>query len=93
MIPDARSLENNVYFAAVNRVGAERGFSFIGKSKICDPLGKLLSFCAHDDEAIFYADIDVEFARRKHLVAVPGKHEVHRIEDRRPDTYGPLSNQ
>lgn len=91
VVPDTRALENNVYFAAVNRIGDERGFSFIGKSKICDPLGKILGFCPHADEAIFYADIDVKFARRKHLVAVPGKHEVNRIEDRRPDTYGSLT--
>lgn len=92
VIPDTRALENNVYFAAVNRIGDERGFSFIGKSKICDPLGKQLGFCAHSDEAIMYAEVDVEFARRKHLVAVPGKHEVHRIEDRRPETYSTLAD-
>ncbi len=92
VIPDTRALENNVYFAAVNRIGKERGFSFIGKSKICDPLGVTLAGCQHDESEILYADVDVEFARRKHLVAVPGKHEVHRIEDRRPDVYGPLSD-
>jgi len=93
VIPNARALENNVYFAAVNRIGTERGFDFIGKSKICDPLGHELDFANHCDEAIVYADIDVEFARRKHLVAVPGKHEVHRLDDRRPDTYDQISEQ
>jgi predicted amidohydrolase len=90
VIPNTRALENNVYFAAVNRIGTERGFDFIGKSKICDPLGRELDFANHCDEAIVYGEIDVAFARRKHLVAVPGKHEVHRIEDRRPDTYGEI---
>lgn len=92
IIPNTRALENNVYFASVNRIGSERGFEFIGKSKVCDPLGRELAFANHRDEEIFYAEIDVEFARRKHLVAVPGKHEVHRINDRRPDSYGPLTN-
>lgn len=87
VIPNARALENNVYFAAVNRIGTERGFEFIGKSKICDPMGRELDYANHSHAAIVYADIDVEFARRKHLVAVPGKHEVHRVKDRRPDTY------
>ena len=32
VIPDARALENHVYFMSVNRVGNERGFDFIGKS-------------------------------------------------------------
>lgn len=90
VIPNTRALENNVYFAAINRIGTERGFDFIGKSKICDPMGRELDFANHCDEAIVYAEIDIAFARRKHLVAVPGKHEVHRINDRRPDTYGPI---
>lgn len=90
VVPNTRALENNVYFAAINRIGTERGFDFIGKSKICDPLGHELDSANHRDEAIVYGEIDVAFARRKHLVAVPGKHEVHRIEDRRPDTYGPI---
>lgn len=92
VIPNTRALENNLYFAAVNRIGTERGFDFIGKSKICDPLGRELDFANHCDESILYADIDIEFARRKHLVAVPGKHEVHRVEDRRPETYRALSD-
>ena len=87
IIPNTRALENNVYFTSVNRIGSERGFEFIGKSKICDPFGHELNFANHSDEAILYAEIDIEFARRKHLVAVPGKHEVHRVEDRRPETY------
>lgn len=91
IIPNTRALENNVYFTSVNRIGAERGFEFVGKSKVCDPLGRELAFANHRDEEIFYAEIDVEFARRKHLVAVPGKHEVHRINDRRPETYGLLT--
>ena len=32
LIP-ARALENHVYYAAVNRVGTERGFRFIGMSR------------------------------------------------------------
>ena len=92
VIPNTRALENNVYFAAVNRIGTERGFDFIGKSKICDPLGRELDFANHSDDFILYAEIDIEFARRKHLVAVPGKHEVHRVEDRRPETYRAVSD-
>jgi len=91
LIPNARALENHVYFMSVNRVGTERGFDFIGKSKICDPKGNTLAFANHADEAILYADIDPVWARNKHLVAVPGQHEVHRINDRRPSTYGPIA--
>lgn len=88
VIPDARALENHVYFMSVNRVGTERGFDFIGKSKICDPRGGVLAFANHRDEEILYANIDPAFARQKHLVNIPGEHEVHRFKDRRPDMYG-----
>ncbi len=91
LIPNARALENHVYYMSVNRVGTERGFDFIGKSKICDPKGANLAFANHADEAILYAEIDPEYARQKHLVSVPGQHEVHRMKDRRPDVYDPLS--
>ncbi len=91
-IPNVRALENNVYYMSVNRIGSERGFDFVGKSKICDPLGGEMAFANHAEEAILYGDIDVTWARKKHYVSVPGKHEVHRFEDRRPDLYGPLSD-
>ena len=91
LIPNARALENHVYFMSVNRVGVERGIEFIGKSKICDPSGKHLAFADHNREAILYAQIDPELARQKHRVNIPGVHEVHRINDRRPDVYGPLT--
>jgi predicted amidohydrolase len=87
LIPNARALENHVYFMAVNRVGTERGFDFIGNSRICDPKGNTLALADHPNEEILYADIDPEIARNKHLVSVPGKHEVHRIDDRQPSSY------
>jgi len=90
VIPNARALENHVYFMSVNRVGTERGIPFVGKSKICDPKGNNLAFADHDREAILYADIDPAYARQKHLVNIPNVHEVHRVNDRRPDMYGPI---
>jgi predicted amidohydrolase len=89
-IPNARALENHVYFISVNRVGTERGFAFIGKSKFCDPSGREIDFANHNQEAIIYGEIDPSRARQKHLVNIPGVHEVHRLKDRRPDMYGEL---
>jgi predicted amidohydrolase len=89
-IPNARALENHVYFISVNRVGTERGFTFIGKSKFCDPSGREIDFANHNHEAIIYGEIDPNRARQKHLVNIPGVHEVHRLKDRRPDMYGEL---
>lgn len=91
-IPNARALENHVYFMSVNRVGTERGFEFIGKSKICDPSGADLAFANHTNEEILYAEVDPDWARNKHLCNIPGAHEVHRMNDRRPDLYGPLAD-
>lgn len=90
VIPNARALENNMYVLTVNRVGQERGFSFIGKSKLCNPGGGTLAFANHATEQILYGEIDPAWARRKHLVNIPGQHEVHRVRDRRPECYGPL---
>ena len=88
---NARAHENHFYYFAVNRVGAERGFGFIGQSKCADPTGDLIAHADHSDETIIYADVDPAVARQKHLVKIPGKHEVHRVRDRRPDLYGGVS--
>ncbi len=87
---NTRALENAVYFAAVNRVGVERGFTFIGRSRICDPAGNTLAESTGATEEILYAEIDPARSRRKHIVRVPGKHEIDRFADRRPELYGPI---
>jgi predicted amidohydrolase len=86
----ARALENAVYYIAVNRVGEERGFRFIGRSSICDTNGETLAVSTTTDEEILYAEIDPARARRKHIIRVPGKHEIDRLADRRPEMYGEL---
>jgi predicted amidohydrolase len=83
-------MENTIYYAAVNRVGEERGFRFIGGSRICDPSGKTLASEPGDMETVLFAEIDPARARQKRLVRVPGKHEVNRIADRRPEFYGKI---
>ncbi|HXT60641.1 MAG TPA: carbon-nitrogen hydrolase family protein [Pirellulales bacterium] len=87
---NTRAMENHVYYMAVNRVGVERGFRFIGKSKICGPNGDVLALANHEEEAILYAEIDPAKARRKRIIRVPGKHEIDRFADRRPEMYGRL---
>jgi predicted amidohydrolase len=85
----ARALENHVYYAAVNRVGTERGFRFIGHSLITDVHGDAIA-TAGSGEEIIYADVDAAIARAKRIVFVPGQYEVDRIAHRRPELYGPL---
>jgi 5-aminopentanamidase len=86
MIP-TRAMENTVYAMAVNRIGEESGFRFIGSSSIVDPNGGVLARAGADTEEILIAEIDPARARQKHLVRVPGRHEINRIGDRRPQFY------
>jgi predicted amidohydrolase len=88
-VVQARAVENLVYYAAVNRVGEERGFHFIGMSRIVDCHGELLAAGAGKEE-ILYAEIDPAQARNKHIVKVPGKYELDRLRDRRPEMYQPI---
>ncbi len=89
MIP-TRAMENTVYAMAVNRVGEESGFRFIGGSSIVDPSGRRLAAAGADTEEILLADLDPSLARRKQLVRVAGRHEINRIADRRPRFYQKL---
>ena len=89
-LTQARALENHLYYAAVNRVGEERGFRFIGQSRIIDPAGEVLAEAPGEGEEIILAEIDPQRARRKRVVKIPGEHEVDRVGDRRPEMYGPL---
>ncbi len=88
---NTRAMENAVYFAAANRVGEERGFRFIGRSRICAPNGSTLAASDDDSETILYADIDPEISRNKRVVREVGRHAIDRLADRRPELYGPLS--
>ena len=84
-------MENAVYFMAVNRVGFERGFRFIGQSSVCDPSGETLAQASKDQEEILYAEIDPAKARNKRIVRVSDKHQIDRLADRRPEMYGMLT--
>ncbi len=65
MMP-CRAMERNVVFAmAVNRVGEESGFAFIGRSSIVDTSGNPLARASADREEILYADIDPARARQE----------------------------
>jgi predicted amidohydrolase len=87
----ARAIENRVNFVAVNRVGQERGFTFIGRSRIVDYEGNTLAKAGPDTEEVICATVNLEGARNKHVVVVPGEYEMHRMRDRRPEFYGPIT--
>jgi predicted amidohydrolase len=89
-LTQARAIENHVYYAAVNRIGEERGFRFIGCSRLVDFNGNLMVSSPDDRAEILYAEIEPEKARDKRVVVKAGEFEVNRVGDRRPEMYGEL---
>lgn len=87
---NARAMENGIYFGAINRVGTERGFSFIGRSRFCDPVGATRENTDGAEEIVLRASVDPAKSRTKRIVRVPGRHIVDRMADRRPEMYGPI---
>lgn len=90
-VVNTRALENHVYYAAVDRVGTERGWQFIGRSKVVDCNGDTLGEAGADSEELLVAAIDFQEANNNHIVNVPGTYEVDRLADRRPAFYGTIS--
>jgi N-carbamoylputrescine amidase len=78
----AQALFNQVFVAAVNRIGTEEVLTFYGGSFLCDPWGRVL-VDAGDREGAFVADCDLSAIREAR-----GLFQFYR--DRRPETYGPL---
>ena len=89
---NTRAVENKIYYAAVDRIGVERGFAFIGGSKIVAPTGYDIQFADHTNFEILYGEIDVEKSRNKHIVRIADKHEINRFADRRPQWYDAISD-
>ncbi|RJQ38892.1 MAG: acyltransferase [Nitrospiraceae bacterium] len=73
--PDAmvtRCIENRVFAVTANRTGSEqRGdkerLTFIGKSQIISPAGKILRRASEDKDEIAVAEININEARNKNL--------------------------
>lgn len=84
---NTRAMENAIYFLAVNRVGEERGFRFIGRSRICGPSGCTLASTESMEPTVLFAEIDPTQSRNKRVTRVPGKHAIDRLADRRPEMY------
>lgn len=87
----ARSLENAVYGLAVNRIGEEGGFHFIGQTQLVGCDGNRIAHADHDRDGMIIGNIEPERARQKRVVFVPGKYEIDRVGHRRPEMYGPIA--
>jgi predicted amidohydrolase len=90
-IINARACENHVNFAAVNRVGVERGWQFIGRSKVVDVNGDTVAEASPDREEILFAEVDLQEANKNKIVNVAGAYEIDRLADRRPEFYSAIT--
>ena len=86
-VVNTRAQENHVYYAAANRVGLERGWEFIGRSKVVDCLGDTVTEAGGKGEEILIAELDLQEANNNHIVNVAGAYEIDRLADRRPELY------
>jgi predicted amidohydrolase len=76
-----------VNFAAANRCGVERGWEFIGRSKVVDFNGDTLGEATREGEEMLIIEIDLEEANKNKIVNVAGSYEIDRLADRRPEFY------
>jgi len=77
-----RSLENRVFSATANRVGAERGLRYIGQSQVVAPNGGLLARLGHAEVRAIVVETDPWTAKDKKV------HPANDLfADRRPRYY------
>lgn len=88
----ARAAENHCYLLAADRVGTERGTTFLGRSVFVDPDGNRVGVASDTDEEILFGEVDVDAARATHVRRRPGEHEWDTIADRRPGLYARLTS-
>ena len=81
----ARAAENRMFVATCNRVGDERGFRFVGRSKIVGIDGAVIAAAGEGEETLV-ADLDLAPARQKRRVVIPGEYETDAFA-RRPELY------
>jgi predicted amidohydrolase len=84
---NTRAMENHVNFVAVNRVGTERGWQFIGRSKVVDYNGDTIGEAGGEGEEILFSQVDLKGSNNNRIVNVAGSYEIDRLADRRPELY------
>lgn len=84
---NTRAVENFVHIVAADRVGTERKAQFLGQSKIVSAAGVTKVEASTENEQIISADLDLAFARQKHIVFIPGVWEMDFLKERRPQFY------
>lgn len=80
------AVANEVFVAAVNRVGKEKDVTFWGNSFIADPFGGIIAKADGKNEEILIAEID--FAQIEET-----RHGWPFLRDRRIDAYGAITER
>jgi predicted amidohydrolase len=91
-VPRVRAYENKVNFLACNRVGSERGVTFIGRSSIHDDQGRELAKAGETEEVILYAEVNLASAREKRIERGEGDVWINHFASRRPEFYGSIAD-
>lgn len=86
----ARAAENHLWIVSSNRVGEERGTTFVGRSAVIGPDGQAAASLDGAKEGAAIAEMDLSIARNKHLVYRPGEYELDLFQDRHPDLYAEI---
>jgi predicted amidohydrolase len=89
-VTKAAARASGVFLVTADRVGEERGMTFLGRSQIIAPDGHPLQEADDHSETILVARLDLALARQKRVVHIPGRFELDSFGDRRPELYGRL---
>jgi len=83
----AHAVANQYFVGAINRVGREKPWDigeFYGTSYFCSPRGKIIVEASRDKDEVVVADLDLdEIAEVRHVWQF--------FRDRRPESYGPMT--
>ncbi len=80
IINQCRAIENQVYYAAVNRSGEDLGTIFGGCSTLYDPAGTILTSASESEETLLVGEISKEKIRGI-------RDRLRVLQDRRPQLY------
>ncbi len=85
LMTKARAFDNTLHLVAANRIGDDKVLGWFGRSKIIDPLGRVIEALDEEVEGVIHASLDLGITKEKRL-------EYYTFfKDRRPDTYGELT--
>ena len=79
-----RAMENSIFFAAVNRVGQQGPYFFIGNSAIAGPDGSIIASTESCEPQAVRAELNLKEVTRARL-------GLSLLKDRRPELYGELT--